>query len=860
MKQQLFISIFVFCTTTYAQVPRQERMQEREEIHLESDYVVEAIPMDKTAADEVRGISYENDGKKSFVMGDETKKGLYDQINFERNSNSYIVKNGTLYGIANKKAEITVKIEYDSIGADYSKGPGFVVKQKGKYGKITSTGKIILPIKYDKIIAANQYITLVYNKGDTQLIFNEHQKTLKMKIEYVELYQNLALVKSDGKFGVVKNEIIVPFEYDSIFLPVKKTKQIPNNNNKAIKSEKTANPLIRPHQNVSHLTLQKENKLGLINSDGKTIYPVDNDEVNDAETYGYFSVKKANLFGIYFSQSKEKKKTEIEFDHIVVDGYGAIMASKNKKMGIFNLNGEQITPFEYDNDFIAQYSGIGYRVSKDKKRGIIDNQGIVIVPTIYDDVSPFSYSKRDVFKVKNDDKYGIVNRKGDIIIPVNFEYIDELKNNYLVITPERKAGIYDSNGNVIVPIAYEWIYKTASQNSTIIVLKKDDYSFNFLDEHNNLIFPENVIEFGYVLDEHKLKNSKDRNGLLYVKTSSGKFGLLNEITGKIDVPTVYDQIIQSTSPNEKHSYFSVQNGKKYGLINEKNEVLIPIIYDAIDLTFAISTAFFHDENENKANDFQIVLAKGNKFGTVNLRNEVIVPFQYSYLQRISYSGLFKAKTGKQYQIIDKDGKLISKNTFDEVANFERNDENFDDDFLFQSLTFSNGKMRVIDNKGNFISSEIKMQPHIGYETFDELKLALIKALDSKDDELLKELVNKIAPSEHILYYLKQNLFDKSTLYVNIEYVKEKYLLDLLAFKYSAWNADTSLGYLGYKRSSLDVVDYTSYSGRSGIVTNKRTSDQAYGDTRFMEKLLRDAIKINGFWISTYFMKSGFERF
>ena len=36
--------------------------------------------------------------------------------------------------------------------------------------------------------------------------------------------------------------------------------------------------------------------------------------------------------------------------------------------------------------------------------------------------------------------------------------------------------------------------------------------------------------------------------------------------------------------------------------------------------------------------------------------------------------------------------------------------------------------------------------------------------------------------------------------------------------------------------------------KEGIVTNKRTEDWAYSDTKFMEKLLRNAVKINGFWI------------
>jgi hypothetical protein len=166
------------------------------------------------------------------------------------------------------------------------------------------------------------------------------------------------------------------------------------------------------------------------------------------------------------------------------------MASKNKKMGIFNLNGEQITPFEYDNDFIAQYSGIGYRVSKDKKRGIVDKQGNVIVPPIYDDISTFSFGNRNVLKVKNKETFGIINLEGKVILPIEFEYIDELNNNYLVISPERKVGLYDKNGNNILPVKYKWISETHAPNSSILVLKEDDNSFNFLDKSNKIILPE----------------------------------------------------------------------------------------------------------------------------------------------------------------------------------------------------------------------------------------------------------------------------------------------------------------------------------------------------------------------------------
>ncbi|MBK8874201.1 MAG: WG repeat-containing protein [Bacteroidetes bacterium] len=857
MRKVSIIFIFALCTTACAQVAKQER----QEMYGEPTMGEVAIPPAITAPDNVRGVSHEKDGKCRFLMGDETKKGLYDQIIYVFDRTNYIVRKGNQYGIANNKADITVKIEYDSISSDQSKSIGFIAKQKGKYGIISSTGETILPIKYNKIIGGNKYHTLVSNNdSETELIFNDNLKSLNIKVDYAEVYQNLTIVKSNGKFGVVKNETIVPFEYDSIFMPKKDPKYSSTYSTYKSNSKKNAiQPLIRSNLPISCLTLQMNNKLGLANSDGKVIYPAENDEVYNVEQFGYYSVKKEKLYGIYFSQSKDKKHTEIELDRITVDGYGAVMASKKQKMGIFNLQGEQITPFEYDNDFISQYSGIGFRISKDKKRGVVDKQGKVIVPPIYDDVSTFTFQNSDVFKVKSGSKYGIVNREGKVIIPVEFEFINDLNNNYVVVTPQKKMGLFDKNGNNVIPVKYKFIARTPTPNSTVLVLNEED-SFNFLDKNNKILLPENVIEYGYVLGEDKLKTPKEEMSLLYVKSKNGKWGLLDEMYGTLNVPMVYDEIIQYTSLREGHNCFSVRIGKKYGLINEKNQELIPVKYDAINLSFAIATTYYnpYSPTNSKPNDFQIVVAKGDKYGTVNLKGEVVIPFQYSFLQRISYNGLFKAKTGKQYQIIDKAGLPITKITFDEVANFEQVENIDENDYNSQALTFKMGKMRVIDSKGNFITSEKPMQPHRGFETFDELKFSLIEALDSKDEDLLKEFVEKVAPSEHILYYLRDNLFEGGSLYTNISFIKEKYFRDLLKFKQFEWNADTSLGHLGYNRASLYVTDYTDYSQSYGVVTNSRTYDQAYGDNRLMEKLLRNAIKINGYWISSYFMTRRFD--
>lgn len=844
MKFIFLIPLLLCCTFAKAQVPPQQGEMSG------SDYPVVAEPnIPYPSGENSNAGTYRENNKYGFVYPENTRQEpIYDVIQFA--NNGFILKKNGWYGIADKKGVPIGKIAFDSIAMLNSNV--YIIKRKGRYGTLATDGKQILAIKYNTILFSDSKsgVSFVKIKNDeVQMISNANGKVFPSKIEAAIVYANLVIVKTNGKYGVLKNDqTIIPFDFDSIFAPTEEY-----NNNKSKAAKPIAFNYSKYNTYLPYLTLQKNGKYGLYSSDGAVIFPVENDAVNNAGLLNYYTVKQNKLFGIYFLASK--KKTEIEFDKVYADGYGYVMAVKNNKAGVFNLNGEEIIPFEYDNDFIAQYSGLGLRVTKNKKRGIIDSKGNVVVPPIYDDLSTFYESGFSSFiKVTNDQKIGVVNLKGEIIIPVTFDYIDAEKSFFRVMIsePNRKIGLYDKSGNVVVPVAYNWITKSATENSNITILEKEDDSYNFLNSKMQLIFTENVIAYGYVLNQDKLMNpfSATNNYLLYVKDKNGQFGMLNETNGTLAVPLLYDEISQDFE-SRKHTYYSVKKGKKFGLINEENQVVVPIEYDAIILDF-IAPDFESTTDEN----YQVVVAKGNKYGSVNLNNQIQIPFQYDALQRISDNGFYKAKTGNKYQIINLKNQAISKSQFDEVANFEQSGgSEYGDESTYQALTFNNGKMKVINDKGEFISSAIAMQPHQGYTTFDQLKFVLITALDSNDDSLLKEFSKNVAPSAAILYYLKRNQFDDTSLqYTNVEYVQEKYYKDLLNFKYSYWNEKSGHG---YKRTSLtNVTDYTLY--RSGFVTVERNSDHAYGDTRFMEKLLRNAIKINGYWISTYFMKRSFN--
>ncbi len=268
-------------------------------------------------------------------------------------------------------------------------------------------------------------------------------------------------------------------------------------------------------------------------------------------------------------------------------------------------------------------------------------------------------------------------------------------------------------------------------------------------------------------------------------------------------------------------------------------MILPIRYDDLD----IDLLYKYDETS-----VFFVVSKGKKYGTVDLNNKTVIPFQYTDLKRVSFTGIYKAKNGKHYKIINDQNKVLNEGPFDEVAKFENTEHGYYKETKLNALTFYNGKMKVIDSDGNFVSGETPMKPHNGFTSFEELKKNFVEVMNSKEDESLRDFATKIAPSEHILYFLKNNVFNEQPLhYLDIDHIIETYYQELLKFKYQDWNSS----YDPYKRESWTKVnDFTVYE--RGFITNQRTEELGYS-SRILERLFRNSYKINGFWISSYFM-------
>jgi hypothetical protein len=785
--------------------------------------------------------TYSTKGKYGFIYPKNNKQeAQFEKIN-SIGGGFIIQKNGN-FGLADEKGNIILKAENDSIfQINHKYGNGIILKSKNKYGTIDLSGKTVLPPKYEKILFSHQNLpySLVREKDKVKLIFHHQEKEFPKPIEYAEIYNNLMILKVEGKYGAIKQEeTIVPFEYDAIFHSISYLSE----------KEKLAN-VQKPKTEIKYinsvkpfnLIVKKGEKFGLVDLEGKEVFKPIFDKIyfdGGSYSHNYYTLKKDDLIGAYFSSSQ--KLIPVEFQSIHPDGYSIFKVIKNGKMGIYNREATLIVPPEYES--VHNLNSSSYIVTKDRKKGLLDKDGKTLIPPMYDNLDNF-YELPQFYQVKQKEKMGIVNEKNEIIIPIEYEYVGQLDNYFRVITPEpdRKSGLYSMEGEIVIPVSYKWIKKSSTENSQILILEHENGSYNFLSKNGKLIFSESFASYGYLMNEVQLLNPYRDNGnsYLYFKDKKGKFGIFNETTAKISTPATYDSIYQKFS-DDKFTYFKLKKGNKFGIINNENQIIIPFKYDDLDINYV---------HINQEKSYTIIASNGKKYGTINLQNKTIIPFQYSDLKRLNYLEIFKAKKGNHYILIDGKNNVLNEGPFDDIANFENINTYFHGESEFQALTFLNGKMKLINLEGNFISSEIPMKPHKGFSNFEELKKEFVKIMNSEDDELLRDFASKIAPSEHILFYLKKNVFSHEPLYyINVDHVIETYYQELRKFKYQEWNSSYGLNYR--KDSWIKVNDFTGYE--DGYITNRRIEDWAYG-SRILEKLFRNSYKINGFWISSYFM-------
>ncbi len=234
---------------------------------------------------------------------------------------------------------------------------------------------------------------------------------------------------------------------------------------------------------------------GIIDHKGKTLIKPNYLHLEALNDGNYLVMCKNYKWKIIDKEEKIKKVFSSKYDYLSFNNNIGI-ALLNNKYGLVDINGNQITSFEYDN--IQEFKDGLAIVTKDNLTGVINEQGNIVIPIIYQDISSFegnvaiaSIEGKDflinkdgkvltnnydeikyidnVYKVKFQNQYGLIDQGGKEIVKVKYSSLSKMDKYLWRFRTEKRYGLVNIQGNEIVPPIYEEIHSAHLKDGLILL-------------------------------------------------------------------------------------------------------------------------------------------------------------------------------------------------------------------------------------------------------------------------------------------------------------------------------------------------------------------------------------------------------
>ncbi|MDP8078951.1 WG repeat-containing protein [Phocoenobacter skyensis] len=365
--------------------------------------------------------------------------------------------------------------------------------------------------------------------------------------------------------------------------------------------------------------IEKNGKYGFVNSKGNIVIPLEYDEAYSFSENGLAAIEKNGKWG--FINSKGKIVIPLQYDgayFFAKNGLAPVI--KDGKYGFINSKGNIVIPLQYDKAYSFSENGLA-AIKKERKWGFINDKAEVIIPLQYDNAH--SFSENGLAAIKKERKWGFINNKAKVIIPL--QYKQAFRFSKYGLAPVSKSiegltvwGVINSQGDVITPFKYTFIYPFSKNG------------FAKVERNRKRGFLNRKGEFFYGSIP-----SSDKNTLSVVHNEQGKYGLVDN-KGSILIPLEYDEITKEYS-----SVLKLRKNEEYKyMINNKNNL---IIYDFV--------GSFHEG--------LAYVKKDEKWGFIDEKGNIVIPFEYE----------FARVYGSELLVVKKDGKLFYINKKGECVKY-----------------------------------------------------------------------------------------------------------------------------------------------------------------------------------------------
>lgn len=449
-------------------------------------------------------------------------------------------------------------------------GQLFEIKEKGKWGLMDTTGKIVLEPQFDYLRPSEDgkyFFTLRHAK--TGLFHSTHGELVPPTYDQIFVNQQSEedlLITVKGKYGVLNphNQTRIPPAYDEVYFMRPGVYAVKKEKSWGLKS--LSGQIDIPTEYLRIITFEEDDRIfycaydrkrtsHIWDEEGKAIienipFPIHN------YLSGVFIYRKNRRFGI-LGNSREPL-TEAKYRRI--DPLGLLFrVQEGAGVGLISQLGESILPAKYQ-EIRLDTSG-HYWIRSGKRWGFTDREGKVMMDSVFSQAGAF---EGPVSRIRVNRAYGVINESGD--------YVVEPKYRAVRIYPGlvRYFNIQDST----------WAQARFDEQGTPIrqrklIIAQSSGAYKFMRTRSMQKEEDLLQEFGWF-------QTKQR------------WGLRDTISGKLRIKPRFD----SVAVHPKHNLSTVgvntysQLNARYGIVNHNSaRVEIPPIFSKIYLE-DLSNSFF----------------------------------------------------------------------------------------------------------------------------------------------------------------------------------------------------------------------------------------------------------------------------
>jgi hypothetical protein len=533
---------------------------------------------------------------------------LYTQLIYK--SGEYIIARKKISPIADKvgcislRGEMRIPFVYDGIEINGLRAIVFNLKEaRFEFGLVNLQNQVIIPLQFKNIASLGTLRYAVQNRDNKIALFSEEGKPITdFSIDSLsQFYKGYSIIYQKGLQGLInrEGEIKVPTQYSHIKITESGAVQVQLPGEwkyLTYKNEELSKIIADDLVSVSHhrSIIFLGGKYGLLDERNRMIVPLQWNSLREIKPSVFLAGHK-NKLGVIDSDGKSILPAIYDSIRLTPSGYRVF--EKSDGWQLTNAAGETITQKKYE--LLHRFNGTSWVVRSRGFYGVVNTKGEEFIHCVFDSIGDRS---THYVAVKFKNQYGIIDhRENWKMAPQPFPiqlandacylirekhnsflktwdgkvisftpYRVQLESTYWVeIVPDGRQNKFDYNGRHYVPTAIASAevrtspaVKEFQLSEGLLAIRRDD-KFGFVDARGNLVIAnryDSVADF--------------KDGLAPVKLI-GKWGFLNKQDQLIIQPNY-----ENVSPFYQGFSIVKRNGKT-GVINTAGKPVLDVKYESI---------------------------------------------------------------------------------------------------------------------------------------------------------------------------------------------------------------------------------------------------------------------------------------